>query len=244
MVAIRAGLAFALLIALVPVAARPAPGACKHKGKQGGWGQEQQANVEMGHHKSAGTALSQVTGHPMEGSGNPPHPMGTFSQVDKQQTKPGPQPTTGPAPKDAADPKPQPSSDAPKPPATAMAIEKSPNPAPSSSAAHSTAPNSPPMPKPTENPAPKPAENPAPKPTTAAAPNPPPKPAPAPAPAGGSKMGISWPIQEGTVQPVTKFFGDGSKVSWWFNWNKNYGPGLFPKDQAKPQIKGEFVPML
>jgi hypothetical protein len=57
-------------------------------------------------------------------------------------------------------------------------------------------------------------------------------------------MGISWPIQEGTVQPVTKFFGDGSKVSWWFNWNKNYGPGLFPKDQAKPQIKGEFVPML
>lgn len=47
------------------------------------------------------------------------------------------------------------------------------------------------------------------------------------------------------MSPVTKFFGAGSELTWFFNWNKNYGAKLFPGDGgAKQTIDARFIPML
>ncbi|KAI9635866.1 uncharacterized protein MKK02DRAFT_44562 [Dioszegia hungarica] len=57
------------------------------------------------------------------------------------------------------------------------------------------------------------------------------------------KAGISWPVQELTSDPVAKFFQPGSKLSWHYNWNKNWSE-LLPDTTPGLKIDAEFVPML
>ncbi|WWD22425.1 hypothetical protein CI109_106916 [Kwoniella shandongensis] len=58
------------------------------------------------------------------------------------------------------------------------------------------------------------------------------------------KAGISWPVQEGTSDPVAKFFGPDSKLSWHWNWNKHWQGPLLPNSSEDLQINAEFVPMI
>ncbi|KAL1407101.1 hypothetical protein Q8F55_006515 [Vanrija albida] len=60
---------------------------------------------------------------------------------------------------------------------------------------------------------------------------------------GQGKGGISWPIQEETSDPVAKFFQPGSKLSWHYNWNKNWDV-LLPGTSPNLSIDAEFVPMI
>ncbi|EJT50505.1 hypothetical protein A1Q1_00203 [Trichosporon asahii var. asahii CBS 2479] len=70
--------------------------------------------------------------------------------------------------------------------------------------------------------------------------------------------GISWPIQEGTSDPVAQFIQPGSvklespahgiantsqKLSWHYNWNKNWDE-LLPGTTPGLTINAEFVPMI
>jgi hypothetical protein len=57
------------------------------------------------------------------------------------------------------------------------------------------------------------------------------------------KAGLSWPQQERTIVPVIQFFGSNSTLTWWFNWNKNYGIDLFTFDKSNVRITADFVPM-
>ncbi|RSH85580.1 hypothetical protein EHS25_003719 [Saitozyma podzolica] len=58
---------------------------------------------------------------------------------------------------------------------------------------------------------------------------------------GSGKAGISWPVQEGSAIPVELFFGSGSSLTWWWDWNMNYGSSMFP--DGVPTMSAEFVPM-
>jgi len=70
---------------------------------------------------------------------------------------------------------------------------------------------------------------------------------------------VSWPCQEGTSDPLQKFFGEGSvranyqaltdedangqTLAWHWNWNKNYKACL-PGTSPDLKIDAEFVPMM
>ncbi|RXK37179.1 hypothetical protein M231_05548 [Tremella mesenterica] len=58
-----------------------------------------------------------------------------------------------------------------------------------------------------------------------------------------TKAGISWPVQERTSDPVAVFFQPGSKLSWHWNWNKNWDDVL-PETTPGLKIPAEFVPMI
>ncbi|KAK4686863.1 hypothetical protein P7C73_g3251, partial [Tremellales sp. Uapishka_1] len=60
---------------------------------------------------------------------------------------------------------------------------------------------------------------------------------------GGGKAGISYPIQELDAGPVAQFFVDGSKLDWWFNWNKDI-LNVMPSTSPALVINAEFVPMM
>ncbi|EIW67991.1 hypothetical protein TREMEDRAFT_69512 [Tremella mesenterica DSM 1558] len=55
--------------------------------------------------------------------------------------------------------------------------------------------------------------------------------------------GISWPVQERTSDPVAIFFQPVSKLSWHWNWNKNWDRVL-PETTPDLKIPAEFVPMI
>ncbi|WVQ76313.1 hypothetical protein IAR50_005978 [Cryptococcus sp. DSM 104548] len=58
------------------------------------------------------------------------------------------------------------------------------------------------------------------------------------------KAGISWPAQERTSDPVAKFFQDGSKLSWHWNWTKHWKGDLVPETSEDLEIDAEFIPMI
>ncbi|KAK8845477.1 hypothetical protein IAR55_006190 [Kwoniella newhampshirensis] len=63
-------------------------------------------------------------------------------------------------------------------------------------------------------------------------------------PASKGKAGISWPIQEGTSDPIARFFQPGSKLSWHWNWSKHWKGPLLPHTSPDLQIHAEFIPMI
>ncbi|WVQ80320.1 hypothetical protein IAT38_002425 [Cryptococcus sp. DSM 104549] len=58
------------------------------------------------------------------------------------------------------------------------------------------------------------------------------------------KAGISWPTQERTSDPVAKFFGPDSKLSWHWNWSKHWKGDIVPETSEDLEINAEFIPML
>lgn len=58
-----------------------------------------------------------------------------------------------------------------------------------------------------------------------------------------SKAGISWPVQERTSDPLAQFFQPGSKLSWHYNWNKNWDI-ILPETSPNLSLNAEFVPMI
>ncbi|KAK1926149.1 hypothetical protein DB88DRAFT_480850 [Papiliotrema laurentii] len=60
---------------------------------------------------------------------------------------------------------------------------------------------------------------------------------------GYGKSGISWPVQERTSDPIAKFFQEGSKLSWHWNWNKNW-KSILPETSKDLTIDAEFVAMI
>ncbi|KAL7418840.1 hypothetical protein Q5752_006524 [Cryptotrichosporon argae] len=58
------------------------------------------------------------------------------------------------------------------------------------------------------------------------------------------KAGISWPVQEHTSDPVAKFFKHESRLSWHYNWNKDWAAPVVRRTSPGLVIDADFVPMI